>query len=116
MNGMATRVPTKKTTEQTLSQISRSLVRGFHLWLGDEPYHAVREDSRQDYWRGCVRSRQLLPSTMKGKSTRMAFNPGNGFDAPGITHARKDVYAASAENRAGRGLLSTDEARRFLMA
>ena len=47
---------------------------------------------------------------------QMAFNPGNGFDALGITHARKDVYAASAENRAGRGLLSTDEARRFLMA
>lgn len=47
---------------------------------------------------------------------QMAFNPGNGFVVLGITHARKDVYAASARNRAGRGLLSSDDARRFLTA
>ena len=47
---------------------------------------------------------------------RMAFNPGNGFEPLGITHARVDVYAASARNRAGRGLLSTDEARAYLAA
>ena len=45
---------------------------------------------------------------------QMAFNPGNGFDPVGITHARVDVYAASARNRAGRGLLSTAQARDFL--
>jgi len=44
----------------------------------------------------------------------MAFNPGNGFDPVGITHARVDVYAASARNRAGRGLLSSTQAREFL--
>jgi hypothetical protein len=44
----------------------------------------------------------------------MAFNPGNGFDPLGITHARADVYAASARNRAGRGLFSTRQARDFL--
>lgn len=42
---------------------------------------------------------------------RMAFNPGNGFEPLGITHARKAVYAASAANRQNRGLLSGDEAR-----
>lgn len=47
---------------------------------------------------------------------QMVFNPGNGFDVLGITHARKDVYAASARNRAGRGLLSSEDARRFLMS
>jgi hypothetical protein len=45
---------------------------------------------------------------------QMAFNPANGFEALGITHARKAVYAASAANRAGRGLLSSAEARRLL--
>lgn len=45
---------------------------------------------------------------------KMAFNPANGFQPLGITHARKDVYAASASNRSGRGLLSADEARRYL--
>ena len=45
---------------------------------------------------------------------QMAFNPGNGFAPLGITHARRAVYAASARNRARRGLLSSDEARRFL--
>jgi hypothetical protein len=45
---------------------------------------------------------------------QMAFNPGNGFEPLGITHARKAVYAASARNRAGRGLLSTAEARTLL--
>ena len=44
----------------------------------------------------------------------MAFNPGHGFDPLGITHARVDVYAASARNRADRGLLSTEAARAFL--
>lgn len=47
--------------------------------------------------------------------SQMAFNPGNGFDPLGITHARADVYAASARNRAGRGLLSSDAARQYLM-
>jgi hypothetical protein len=47
---------------------------------------------------------------------QMAFNPRNGFDPLGITHARADVYAASASNRAGRGLLSAEDARRFLAA
>ncbi len=28
--------------------------------------------------------------------SQMAFNPGHGFDPLGITHARADVYAASA--------------------
>jgi hypothetical protein len=46
--------------------------------------------------------------------SQMAFNPGNGFDPLGITHARADVYAASARNRAGRGLLSSDAARHYL--
>lgn len=45
---------------------------------------------------------------------QMAFNPGNGFEPLGITHARKAVYAASAANRKDRGLLSTDEARKHL--
>ena len=42
---------------------------------------------------------------------RMAFNPGNGFEPLGMTHARKAVYAASAANRRDRGLLSSAEAR-----
>ncbi len=45
---------------------------------------------------------------------QMAFNPGNGFDPLGITHARADVYAASARNRADRGLLSPEAAREYL--
>jgi hypothetical protein len=45
---------------------------------------------------------------------QMAFNPGHGFDPLGITHARVDVYATSARNRADRGLLSTEAARAFL--
>ncbi|HZZ09671.1 MAG TPA: catalase [Paraburkholderia sp.] len=45
---------------------------------------------------------------------QMAFNPANGFEPLGITHARKDVYAASAANRKDRGLLSSDEARQCL--
>jgi microsomal dipeptidase-like Zn-dependent dipeptidase len=44
----------------------------------------------------------------------MAFNPANGFRPLGITHARKDVYAASAANRKDRGLLSGEAARAFL--
>ncbi len=42
---------------------------------------------------------------------QMAFNPANGFEPLGITHARRVVYAASAANRADRGLLSSAEAR-----
>ena len=42
---------------------------------------------------------------------QMAFNPGNGFEPLGITHARKAVYAASAANRGDGGLLSSAEAR-----
>ena len=45
---------------------------------------------------------------------QMAFNPGNGFEPLGITHARKAVYAASAANRKDRGVLSSDEARKHL--
>lgn len=45
---------------------------------------------------------------------QMAFNPGNGFSPLGITHARQSIYAASVRNRAARGLLGSDEARRFL--
>ena len=45
---------------------------------------------------------------------QMAFNPGHGFDPLGITHARVDVYAASAQNRADRGLLSTEATRAYL--
>jgi catalase len=45
---------------------------------------------------------------------QMAFNPAHGFEALGITHARRDVYAASAANRKERGVLSSDEARRLL--
>jgi hypothetical protein len=45
---------------------------------------------------------------------QMAFNPANGFRPLGITHARKDVYAASAANRKDRGLLSSDAAREVL--
>jgi catalase len=47
---------------------------------------------------------------------QMAFNPAHGFEPLGITHARGDVYAASAANRKDRGVLSSDEARRFLQA
>ena len=46
---------------------------------------------------------------------RFAFNPTNGFAALGITHARREVYAASARNRAERGLASSEEARRFIV-
>jgi hypothetical protein len=45
---------------------------------------------------------------------QMAFNPANGFEPLGITHARKAVYAASAANRKDRGLLTGDEARQFI--
>ena len=45
---------------------------------------------------------------------RMIFNPANGFEPLGITRARKDVYAASAKNREGRGLLSSEDARKLL--
>jgi hypothetical protein len=45
---------------------------------------------------------------------QMAFNPANGFEPLGITHARKNVYAASAANRVDRGVLSSDEARRYI--
>jgi hypothetical protein len=45
---------------------------------------------------------------------QLAFNPANGFRPLGITHARKDVYAASAANRKDRGLLSSEAAREAL--
>jgi hypothetical protein len=41
---------------------------------------------------------------------RMAFNPGNGFEPLGITHARELVYGASAKNR---GAMTTDEVRAY---
>ena len=56
-----------------------------------------------------------IPSADDEKTIdQMAFNPGHGFEPLGITHARADVYAASARNRAARGLLSTEDARRYL--
>jgi hypothetical protein len=58
-----------------------------------------------------------LPSEQDERQIdQMAFNPGNGFDPLGITHARQAVYAASAENRRPRGLLSSAEAHRLLTA
>jgi catalase len=42
---------------------------------------------------------------------RMAFNPGNGFEPLGITHARKAAYATSAKNR---GAMGTDHARDWI--
>ncbi|SAK59203.1 Catalase [Caballeronia fortuita] len=53
---------------------------------------------------------------VEARIDRMAFNPANGFAPLGITHARRDVYAASAANRKGRGVLSSDEARALLDA
>lgn len=50
----------------------------------------------------------------EARINQMAFNPANGFEPLGITHARKDVYAASAANRKDRGVLSSDEARRCI--
>jgi catalase len=41
---------------------------------------------------------------------RFAFDPTHGFTPLGITHARGDVYAASARNR---GALSSDEIRSY---
>ncbi len=56
-----------------------------------------------------------MPSTEdESLISRMAFNPANGFEPLGITHARKAVYAASARNRMDRGLLASEEARRIL--
>jgi hypothetical protein len=43
---------------------------------------------------------------------RMAFNPGNGFEPLGMTHARKVAYAASARNR---GALGSEEVRKHFM-
>jgi hypothetical protein len=40
---------------------------------------------------------------------RRAFNPGNGFEPLGITHPRREVYAASARNRKA---ASTEDIRR----
>jgi hypothetical protein len=55
------------------------------------------------------------PSTdEETRISQLAFNPANGFAPLGITHARKDVYAASAANRKGRDVLSSDEARTLL--
>ena len=47
---------------------------------------------------------------------QLAFNPANGFGALGITHARRDVYLASAVNRSARGLATPLETRRLLGA
>ncbi|AQH02114.1 peroxidase [Burkholderia sp. KK1] len=52
----------------------------------------------------------------EARINQLAFNPANGFEPLGITHARKVVYAASAANRKGRGVLSSDEARALLGA
>ena len=45
---------------------------------------------------------------------QLAFNPANGFTPLGITHARKEVYAASAANRKDRGVLTSEQARALL--
>ena len=56
-----------------------------------------------------------MPSVQDETCIRqMAFNPANGFEPLGITHARKAVYAASAANRKERGLLSREEARQCI--
>ena len=56
---------------------------------------------------------ESLPSkTEEELIDRMAFNPGNGFAPLGITHARKEVYAASAKNR---GALTTDAIREYFV-
>jgi len=47
---------------------------------------------------------------------RLAFNPAHGFEPLGITHARRDVYEASARNRSARGLATAEETRRLLGA
>jgi catalase len=41
---------------------------------------------------------------------RMAFNPARGFAPLGVTHARGDVYAASARNR---DAIATEEIRKY---
>ncbi len=57
----------------------------------------------------------VLPSPDDERAIdRMAFNPGRGFAPLGITRARHAVYEASARNRAGRGLMDSDGARRFV--
>ncbi|KND58036.1 Catalase [Candidatus Paraburkholderia schumanniana] len=50
----------------------------------------------------------------EARINQLAFNPANGFSPLGITHARKDVYAASAANRKDRGVLTSEEARALL--
>lgn len=56
-----------------------------------------------------------LPSPeLEARIDRFAFNPANGYAPLGITHARREVYAASARNRAERGLATADEARALL--
>jgi hypothetical protein len=56
----------------------------------------------------------LPPDSEEALIDRMVFNPGNGFEPLGITHARKAVYSASARNRGG-GSLSSEDARRLLL-
>ncbi|BAN26095.1 catalase family protein [Caballeronia insecticola] len=57
-----------------------------------------------------------LPSADdEARINQLAFNPANGFAPLGITHARRDVYAASAANRRGRGVLTSEQARVLLM-
>lgn len=48
---------------------------------------------------------------LEAQIDRLAFNPANGFEPLGITHARREVYAASARHR---GVATSEEARRLL--
>ena len=51
---------------------------------------------------------------LESQIDRLAFNPAHGFEPLGITHARRDVYEASARNRSARGLATAEETRRLL--
>jgi len=44
---------------------------------------------------------------------KMAFNPGNGFVALGITKDREEIYKAGSQHR---GALSSDEVRTLFRA
>jgi len=53
-------------------------------------------------------------SDIESQIDRLAFNPTHGFEPLGMTHARGDVYEASARNRSARGLATVEETRRLL--
>jgi len=53
-------------------------------------------------------------SGIESQIDRLTFNPTHGFAPLGITHARGDVYEASARNRSARELATVEETRRLL--